>query len=149
MQTKCEFKDKKIYKLNDQHFVKIKDELFKINELPKEFEKATHVILEYKEQIVPSLRVITNLQLEKFAEFILNLPENRLEYYNYFLVEEEKDGYSKIDAYKKVVNKSKLVEKFQNSDKYNYEKIEKNVYELQAYLGSYEDNCEILKSDLL
>jgi hypothetical protein len=29
LQTKCEFKDNKIYKLNDQHFVKIKDELLK------------------------------------------------------------------------------------------------------------------------
>jgi len=149
LQTKCEFKDNKIYKLNDQHFIKIKDELFKINELPKEFEKTTHIILEYKEQIVPGLRVITNLQLEKFAEFILNLPENRLEYYNYFLVEEEKDGYSKIDAFKNVANKNKLVEKFQNSDKYNYEEIKQNVRTLQAYLGSYEDNCGIPKSDLL
>ena len=134
----CKRKDNKIYKLNDQHFIKIKDELFKINELPKEFEKAIHIILEYKEQIVPSLRVITNLQLEKFAEFILNLPENRLEYYNYFLVEEEKDGYSKIDVFKNVANKNKLVEKFRNLEKYDYQQINTNVQELEEYCNIFK-----------
>lgn len=61
--------------------------------------------------------------------------------------EEQKDGFFKEDAYKKVVNKGKLVEKCQNS--YNYKKIEQNVHELQAYLGSYEYKCDIPKSDLL
>ncbi len=66
-----------------------------------------------------------------------------------FVVKNKKMVFLKEDAYKKVVNKGKLVEKFQNSYKYNYEKIEQNVHELQAYLDSYEYNCGILKSDLL
>ncbi|HJD60498.1 MAG TPA: hypothetical protein LFW20_07740 [Rickettsia endosymbiont of Omalisus fontisbellaquei] len=104
---------------------------------------------QYKENIGLVFTLITNIQLEKFAEFISNLPKKHSEFKDYFCSEEQKDGFFKEDAYKKVVNKGKLVEKFQNSDKYNYEKIEQNVYELQAYLGSYEYNCGIPKSDLL
>lgn len=104
---------------------------------------------QYKENIRLVFTLITNIQLEKFAEFISNLPKKHSEFKNYFHSEEQKDGFFKEDAYKKVVNKGKLVEKFQNSCKYNYEKIEQNVHELQAYLGSYEYKCDIPKSDLL
>lgn len=58
-------------------------------------------------------------------------------------------GFLKKMLIKKLLIKVNLVEKFQNSYKYNYEKIEQNVHELQAYLDSYEYNCGILKSDLL
>ncbi|HJD57829.1 MAG TPA: hypothetical protein LFV92_01080 [Rickettsia endosymbiont of Ceroptres masudai] len=104
---------------------------------------------QYKENIGLVFTLITNIQLEKFAEFISNLPKKHSEFKNYFHSEEQKDGFFKEDAYKKVVNKGKLVEKFQNSHKYNYEEIEQNVHELQAYLGSYEYKYDIPKSDLL
>ncbi|WP_232202715.1 hypothetical protein [Rickettsia montanensis] len=52
--------------------------------------------------------LITNIQLEKFAEFISNLPKKHGEFKDYFRSEEQKDGFFKEDAYKKVVNKGKF-----------------------------------------
>ncbi|WP_238375443.1 hypothetical protein [Rickettsia massiliae] len=36
--------------------------------------------------------LITNIQLEKFAEFISNLPKKHSEFKDYFCSEEQKDG---------------------------------------------------------
>lgn len=77
---------------------------------------------QYSENIGLVFTLITNIQLEKFAEFISNLPKKHSEFKDYFRSEEQKDGFFKI---------------------------EQNVHELQAYLDSYEYNCGILKSDLL
>jgi len=141
-------KESEKQEVNKKNLVILSNNVIEIEE-KETIEQEISRVNQYKENIGLVFTVITNIQLEKFAEFISNLPKKHSEFKSYFCSEEQKDGFFKENAYEKVINKGKLVEKFQNSYKYNYAKIEQNVHELQAYLGSYEDNRGIPKSDLL
>ena len=102
------------------------------------------VISDYKKNISDTMLKIEKFALEKFSEFISKLPKNRNEYSDYFLTEEKKDGYSKINAFKIIPDKKRLLQKCQKFD--NYEIIEQNAQELETYLNPNYDN---LKTKLL
>ncbi|WP_375331030.1 hypothetical protein [Candidatus Tisiphia endosymbiont of Oplodontha viridula] len=84
---------------------------------------------------------ITNLQLQKFSDFILRLPEKVEEYINYFCNEKKNNGFSLIKSFKEVVEIDKLVEKFHNSPnqehKDNYEKIKKGIESLNNFIATH------------
>ncbi|MFP3018018.1 MAG: hypothetical protein ACEY3E_03805 [Candidatus Tisiphia sp.] len=84
---------------------------------------------------------ITNLQLQKFSDFILRLPEKVEEYINYFCNEKKNNGFSLIKSFKEVVEIDKLVEKFHNSQnqehKDNYEKIKKGIESLNNFIATH------------
>ncbi|MDR0774634.1 MAG: hypothetical protein LBE72_04975 [Rickettsia sp.] len=84
---------------------------------------------------------ITNLQLQKFSDFILRLPEKVEEYINYFCNERKNNGFSLIKSFKEVVEIDKLVEKFHNSPnqehKDNYEKIKKGIESLNNFIATH------------
>ncbi|WP_375332990.1 MULTISPECIES: hypothetical protein [unclassified Candidatus Tisiphia] len=84
---------------------------------------------------------ITNLQLQKFSDFILRLPEKVEEYINYFCNEEKNNGFSLIKSFKEVVEIDKLVEKFHNSPnqehKDNYEKIKEGIESLNNFIATH------------
>lgn len=80
---------------------------------------------------------ITNIQLQKFSDFVLNLPKDSHNYAEYFEQEQLKDGYSKIEAFKNVPDVNKLVKKFSNSSNSthnkNYEPIKHGVQHLLEF----------------
>lgn len=92
---------------------------------------------------------ITNTQMQKFSEFILHLPEDLHNYTNYFEQEKSKDGYSKIEAFKKIPDVDRLVEKFfessNNIHRENYTVIAQEVYHLQKFISS-SDSAELVAS---
>lgn len=84
------------------------------------------------------LTAISNIQLNEFAKFIMNLPNDWQEYKKYFNKVSLKDSYSKIQAFKEVVDIDGLVNEFQNSPNEDYRSyypaVRDGVQHLQEYI---------------
>ncbi|MEY4464075.1 MAG: hypothetical protein RLZZ81_1046 [Pseudomonadota bacterium] len=108
----------------------------------------------HRENLYSIFTWLTNFQLEQYSRFILNLPKNYKDYKDYFLQEEQQDGYSKIKAFNDVQDKEWLARKYfnlsKNSSLNNYPLFQKNTVKLQEYLEDpYEYNTAIYKSEFL
>jgi len=67
-----------------------------IGEDIKQSEVAVIFSSNHRENLYSIFTWLTNFQLEQYSGFILNLPKNYKDYKDYFLQEEQQDGYSKI-----------------------------------------------------
>ncbi|HJD56063.1 MAG TPA: hypothetical protein LFW21_05485 [Rickettsia endosymbiont of Pyrocoelia pectoralis] len=91
--------------------------------------------LNHKESLYFVFTWLTNFQLEQYSKFILNLPKDYKDYEDYFLQEQQQDGYSKIKAFKEVQDKECLARKYLNSSNLdNYKLFQENTLKLQEYL---------------
>ncbi|MFV9929951.1 MAG: hypothetical protein AB8U82_03465 [Rickettsia endosymbiont of Haemaphysalis japonica] len=109
---------------------------------------------DYRANLYSIFTWLTNLQLEQYARFILNLPKHYKGYRDYFLQEKQQDGYSKIKAFNNVQDKKFLARKYFNLSKHepsnNYPLFQENTLKLQKYLEyPYEYNTAIDKSEFL
>lgn len=125
-----------------------------IGEDIKQSEVAVIFSSNHRENLYSIFTWLTNFQLEQYSRFILNLPKNYKDYKDYFLQEEQQDGYSKIKAFNDVQDKEWLARKYfnlsKNSSLNNYPLFQKNTVKLQEYLEDpYEYNTAIYKSEFL
>jgi len=90
----------------------------KIEEDTKQSKIAIIFSLDHRENLYSIFTWLTNFQLEQYSRFILNLPKNYNDYKDYFLQEEQHDGYSKIKAFNDVQDKEFLTKKYFNLSKH-------------------------------
>ena len=126
----------------------------KIEEDTKQSKIAIIFSLDHRENLYSIFTWLTNFQLEQYSRFILNLPKNYNDYKDYFLQEEQHDGYSKIKAFNDVQDKEFLTKKYFNLSKHepsnNYPWFQENAVKLQKYLEyPYEYNTAIYKPEFL
>jgi hypothetical protein len=126
----------------------------KIEEDTKQSKIAIIFSLDHRENLYSIFTWLTNFQLEQYSRFILNLPKNYNDYKDYFLQEEQHDGYSKIKAFNDVQDKEFLTKKYFNLLKHepsnNYPLFQENAVKLQKYLEyPYEYNTAIYKPEFL
>ncbi|MGX6960965.1 MAG: hypothetical protein ACIPMY_07235 [Rickettsia endosymbiont of Pentastiridius leporinus] len=136
----------KVEELRDKTLIILSNDIIETT-TPDDVDKTLYITKKYKTELYKIFQRINQICLDEFSNFILNLPKNHLEYSDYFLTEEKKDGYSKIKAFKNVVDKNLLIDKF--TELKAYEKIKENTRALETYLESFHEyNCGI-QSDLL
>lgn len=105
------------------------------------------IISDYMGNIPNTMLEVQKFSLAEFEKFIINLPADYKEFENYFVDEEKKDGYSKIDSFKNVPSKDHLVKKCTGFE--NYNKISENTCILDDYLKLHDEYKDVIPHELL